>query len=130
MAFKDLLRFLVHQSGLTQDEFAARHKTSREHMNRMLTGNYVPPVETMTEIVEREGVRFDDCVDVPPQPEIRSRFRAQFRNLEVIVSSGDEDRIHGITVNLLDIAAGAIQTHARENRRKRLLPSKRPHRGS
>lgn len=124
MAFKDVLVLLFERAkekhGIrNQEEFATRHGISREHMNQFLTGNVAPPAKTIWEILEREGYKLGECIELPDSKLARDKYRDAFANLEIIVSSEDDERIRGIKINLKDIAAGAVA----EKRKRRARDS-------
>lgn len=125
MAFSDVLAFLFERakekdpSITNQEHFARRHGISREHMNQFLTGNVPVPAKTIWEIIEREGYKFEECIRLPDTRVAITKHDELFHHLETIIASGDKDRIWGITINLRDIAAGALEEKRRRRRKAR-----------
>lgn len=123
--FHEVLVFLYERAkqrdGLhNQEDFARKHGISREHMNQFLTGNAIPPPKTIWEILEREGYALYDCIELPDSRNAREHHEDLFQDLETIVTSGDQDRIQGIGINLFDIAAGTRSKKKRKVRKRAL----------
>lgn len=63
-----------------------RHGFERPTMNQMMTGKYTPPAKTIWAIIEREGYKLADCIDLP---EVLAKRRSQLATTEALLKENN-----------------------------------------